>query len=122
MIDAEIERYDQLLVEIKQKRRAALKRKREQERRKEKRRREVIGNLCVEHGDAALMERIDALLKAHVPVADMPLWPDLFPEQAPEANRKTPKDEPPGHWGEPALDDLQQTTRHQPDDPQDERS
>lgn len=116
MAETEVERYDRQLAEIKQKRRAALKREREKERRKEKRRREIIGNLCVEHGDAALMAQIHALIKEHVAVADMPLWPELFPEQAPDAERPKSKPETPSHRGEQALAALKATAKQSRDE------
>ena len=88
MTGTEVERIDQLMDELKVKRREAAKRERERERRKEERRRKVIGQVCMEHGNDALMAQIYGLLKKHAPVSDFPLWPDLFPEQAAASSKK----------------------------------
>ncbi len=111
MAETEVERLDRQMAELKEKRRAALKREREKERRKEKRRRQLMGDICMEHGDAALMAQIHALIKEHVPVADMPLWPELFPEQALEVVATDTQTKAPSNRGEQALADLKQTAR-----------
>ena len=111
MAETELERLDRQMVELKEKRRAAVKREREKERRQEKRRRQLIGDICMEHGDEALMAQIHALIKEHVPVADIPLWPELFPEQALDVMTAKPQTQAPGNRGEQALADLKETAR-----------
>lgn len=88
MAETGTQRLDRQMKEMKIRRRQEAKRERERERRKEQRRRQVIGRICVEHGDAALMAQIHELLKQHAPVSDFPLWPDLFPEQAEGASKR----------------------------------
>ncbi len=64
-----------------------------------------MGNICTEHGDAALMVQIHDLIKQHLPVSEMPLWPNLFPEQAAGASKRKATSKTASHPEEPARDE-----------------
>jgi hypothetical protein len=86
-----LEKIEQQIAALQEQKKAEQKRLRRQEKLEDQRRKFLVGAICLQHAkiNVTFKEKIEALLREHVPEGDRYLWPELFGQDNAAAAEET---------------------------------